>query len=287
MAFEVDDVEHAGRTLPGVSGAVIHALVALIRSNSGDAGVAQALALASEERSFAALGDTRRWTPLEDAVALFAAGALVTGDNAIALHVGGDLLWAVDSSDLAARIRSLDSPETAMQHVGTLIEGFEGAAEALALDVAPGQALVLVTPVEGGTRHAHLCELTRGFLTELPTLFDREPATVSEHECAARGGRACRYQLRWEDAAWPAARERDTGPTATGETSTAGADRAWTQGSDAGGDLWPDFAVEQPESRMAHGERKQRQHRTRSRRPGRGGIRRDRAARALRGARAL
>jgi len=210
MAFEVDDVEHAGVTFPGVSGAVVHALVALIRAESGDAGVAQALALAGDERSFAALGDTRRWTSLERAVALFAAGALVTGDGAIALHVGGDLLWAGDGTDLAVRIRSLDSPETAFRHAGALIGQFEGATDAVALEVAPGRALIQVSPLEGPTRHAYLCELTRGFLAEMPTLFDREPATVSEHECAARGGRACRYELRWQDGTWTDTVGRDT-----------------------------------------------------------------------------
>jgi diguanylate cyclase (GGDEF)-like protein len=197
MAFEVDDAEHGRPSLPGVSGTVVHTLVALIRSESGDAGLAQALALAAEERSFPVLGDTKSWTPVEDAVALFAAGGLVTGDGAIALHVGEDLLWAADMADLAMRIRSLDSPEVAFRHVGAVVDQFVGATDATALETAPGRALVEVSPVGGGGRDAHLCELTRGLLTQLPALFDLEPASMSEHECAARGGAACRYELRW------------------------------------------------------------------------------------------
>ena len=56
MAFEVDDVEHAGSPVPGVSGAVVQTLVALVRAESGDAGVAQTLALAAEHRPFPVSG---------------------------------------------------------------------------------------------------------------------------------------------------------------------------------------------------------------------------------------
>ena len=196
MVFEVDDVEHAGAPLPGVSGTVVRALMALVRAQAGDAEVAHALALAAEERSSADGGDTFRWTSLDDAVALFAAAAHVTGDRAIALHVGEELLWTADE-DLARRIRSLDSVEDAFRHVGALVGRFEGATDAVALEVEPGRALVEVAPVGSEVRHAYLCELTRGLLAELPVLFDSQAATVTEHECAARGGRACRYDVRW------------------------------------------------------------------------------------------
>ncbi|MGA2838399.1 MAG: EAL domain-containing protein [Acidimicrobiales bacterium] len=226
MAFEVDDVEHARASLPGVSGTVVHALVALVRSVAGDAGLAQALALAAEDRSFLVLGDAHSWTTVEDAVALFAAGGLVTGDGAIALHVGQDLLWAPDTAALALRIRSLDSPEVAFRHVGAVVDQFIGATDAAALETAPGRALVEVVPVGGGSRHAHLCELTRGLLTELPVLFDLQPASVSEHECAARGGTVCRYELSWV-------------PSVTSDREVGG----WI---DVAPHERPDYATEQP-----------------------------------------
>jgi diguanylate cyclase (GGDEF)-like protein len=198
MAFEVDDVEHAGSSLPGVSGSVVHALVALVRARAGDAGVAQTLALAADERSFPVLADTGRWTPLEDAIALFGAGTLVTDDRAFSLHVGQELLWSEDGGHLVERLRELGSPEIAFRHVGALVERFEGATLAAALEVGTGRALVEVVPVGDSRRDAHLCELTRGFLADVPVVFDGGPATISEHECAARGARTCRYEVRWE-----------------------------------------------------------------------------------------
>jgi diguanylate cyclase (GGDEF)-like protein len=197
MRVAVDGEERPGSPRPGVSGTVIHALVSLIWTEAGEAGVAQALALAAEERSFPILGDADSWTSLADASALFTAGALVTGDGTIALHVGEDLVWTGDEGTLATRLAALGTPEVAVRHVGALVEQFEGAVEAVALEVGPGHALVQVTPA-GGVRHAHLCELTRGLLSELTAAFDREPARVTEHECAARGGRFCRYAMAWE-----------------------------------------------------------------------------------------
>jgi diguanylate cyclase (GGDEF)-like protein len=230
MAFEVDDVEHAGASLPGVSGSVVQALVSLVRSEAGDTGLAQALALAAEERSFAVLGDAHRWTGLDDAVALFAAAALVTGDAAIALHVGQELLWTGDGAELAGRLRALDTSEDAFHHVGALVDHFEGATDAVAVEVAEGRALVLVTPTGGGLRNAHLCELTRGLLGELPNVFDSRSTSVTEYECAARGGTACRYEVRWQDAG-----------TAARSTVPAGHTTVGTEF-----DAWPDYAVEQP-----------------------------------------
>jgi diguanylate cyclase (GGDEF)-like protein len=225
MRFEVDDVEHAGASRPGVSGAVVQALVQFVRDEAGDAGLAQALALAAEQRSFAVLGDTHRWTPLDDAVALFAAAGLVTGDTAVALHVGEELLWTGPGRELADRIRSLDSVGDAYRHVGALVDRFAGATDAVALEVGAGRALVQVTSVDGDARHAHLCELTRGFLGELPALFGSESGAVVEHECAARGGRACRYEVRWHEAdaggGAPTA-ERTRAATGTGPTYPVG-----------------------------------------------------------------
>ena len=229
MAFEVDDVEHAGASLPGVSGSVVQALVSLVRSEAGDAGVAQALALAAEDRSFAVLGDADRWTRMDDAVALFTAAALVTGDPAVALHVGEELLWTGDGARLAERLQSLGTCEDAFRHVGALVQHFEGATDAVALEVEPGRALVEVVPAEPGGRHAHLCELTRGLVGELPSLFDSRSTSVTEHECAARGGNACRYEVRWPVA------EEATASDPSGRT---------TDEPDA--DPWTDYTVEHP-----------------------------------------
>ena len=44
----------------------------------------------------------------------------------------------------ARRLAGLGSPEVAVRHIGAWIERFEGATEAVALEVGPGRALVEV-----------------------------------------------------------------------------------------------------------------------------------------------
>lgn len=197
MTVEAGHVERAGAARHGVSGAVIQVLLSLVRSEAGESGVAQALALAGEERSFPTLGDVTTWTPAPAALALFNAAALVTGDSAVGLHVGEEVLWTRDATNFAGRVLSLGSPEVVLNHVGSLIGQFDATSEAVALEVADDHALVQVSPVDGEGRNAHLCELTRGLLAELPTLFGLGPAMISERECAARGGRSCRYAVTW------------------------------------------------------------------------------------------
>jgi len=97
---------------------------------------------------------------------------------------------------MAARLTALGTLEVAVHHVGALVEQFEGATEAVAIEVGPGHALVEVAPLVD-TRHAHLCELTRGLLSELMAMFDQTSGRIDEHECAARGGRFCRYAMTW------------------------------------------------------------------------------------------
>ncbi len=215
MTVEVGHGERAGTVHHGVSGAVVHVLLSLVRSEAGEAAVAQTLALAGDQRSFRALGDTTAWTPAPAAIALFNAAALATGDRAVGLHVGEEILWTRDAAGFVAHVRSLGSPQAALEDVGALLGHYDATSEAVALEVGDDHALVQVSPVAGASRHAHLCELTRGLLTELPTLFGRDPALISERECSARGGRFCRYALTWEPAERPDPTERPDAEDAT------------------------------------------------------------------------
>src|ERR1700722_4093952 len=174
-----------------VSGVVVHVLINLVHDLKGDVGVAQALAMAGEGRSFAALADMGNWSSLEETVALFNAAALVSGDGAVGVHVGEKLLYVADASGLVDRFRALDSPETAFKHIEPLAGHFDATSEAVAVEVAADHALIQVLPFSTEGRHAHLCEMTRGLLTQVPALYGRGPALISESECSARGGRYC------------------------------------------------------------------------------------------------
>ena len=199
MSIDVADVRQEAGSGRDVSGSAVHVVIGMVRAHSGDVGVAQALALAGERRSFTELADPTRWSSLAETVALLNAAALVTGDGAIGLHVGEVLLFTPEGTRLrrSAPGPRLD-PEAALQHIEPVIDHFETTSSAGAVEVAPDHALVEVVPKHRQPRHAHLCELTRGLLAQIPALFDLEPALITETECAARGGRRCLYALSWE-----------------------------------------------------------------------------------------
>jgi diguanylate cyclase (GGDEF)-like protein len=199
MSVEVDEEDGAIGRRGEVSGVVVHVLIGLAHEHGGERGVARALALAGEGRSFTTLGDVGIWSSLEETVALFNAVALVTGDPAIGLHVGERLLETPEGSGFVDRLHGLDGAEDAFKHIQPIIRRYDAACEAAALEVASDHALVRVRPVSTERRHAHLCEMTRGLLSRLPVLFGGSPALITEAECAARGGRNCLYALSWEE----------------------------------------------------------------------------------------
>ena len=169
-----------------VSGVVVHVLISLVNEYNGDIGVAQALALAGDDRSFTSLRDRKAWGSLEETVSLFNAATLVTGDGTVGLHVGEALPTIPDDTGFVSRFRALGSPEEAFKHISPFVAHFDATCEAAALEVAVDHALVQVDP-HAGERHAHLCEMTRGLLSRVPALFGLEPALITEIECSARG----------------------------------------------------------------------------------------------------
>jgi diguanylate cyclase (GGDEF)-like protein len=199
MTVEVEQTSGRAGSRRDVSGAVINVLIGLVHAVRGDVGVAQTLALAGERRPFTQLGDLSAWSSVDETAALFNAAALVTGDGAVGLHVGEELLAPPDGTGFVDRIVALGSVEVAMKHVAALLAHFETASRAAPLEVAADHALVLVSPRGSEPRNAHLCEMTRGLLSQIPVLFDRDPALITEPECSARGGRHCLYAMSWDN----------------------------------------------------------------------------------------
>ncbi|HEX3981490.1 MAG TPA: diguanylate cyclase, partial [Acidimicrobiales bacterium] len=145
------------------------------------------------------LGDAARWSTLSQAVALLNAAALATGDSAIGLHTGEALLFVPEERERSDRLRTLGSVPEVLVRFGSVIEQFERASETTVLETATDHALIEMVPRGGEARHAHLCEMSRGLLSQVPTLLGLGSALVTETECSARGGRRCLYAISWED----------------------------------------------------------------------------------------
>ncbi len=240
MSIDVADVTHEVGDSHDVSGSAVHILMGLVHAHRGEAGVVQVLALAEDHRPFAELADPTRWSSLTRTVALLNAAALVTGDGAIGFHVGQVLLFAPDGRQFADRLRALGSTGGVMEKVGGVLGHFEATSATTTLELAGDHALVEVAPRRPEQpRHAHLCEMTRGVLSQIPALFDRPPALITETECSARGGRRCLYAISWE--------AQDAEPE-----GLAAARQAPGRGAAAGGASEPDATAGGPPGSVAH-----------------------------------
>jgi diguanylate cyclase (GGDEF)-like protein len=196
------DTEFGGPTRSNdVSGAVTATLVRLVRSLTGDGGVLQMLALAGEFRSGETLERLETFSSHRQMVTLFHAAAQVTGDGAIGLHTGEELVRQYLGTEVERRFVALGSTSAMVVNLTESVPHLTTSVASQAVDVGDTYAKVkVITPTTVG-RHLHFCEFTRGFLSQAPVAFGSDPATVIETECQARGGRFCLYVLSWTEPA--------------------------------------------------------------------------------------
>jgi len=185
-----------------ISGAVTAVLVRYVRSRTGSAGLEQLMALAGEGRALEELEDPASWSPHDAAVALFQAGARITGDPMIGVRVGEEMLRQHDGTELANRLRALGSPAALLHNVTAATERFNTVATVEPLEVGEAHAVVRSTARPGHVRNRHLCDFTKGILSQVPVLFGLIPAVITESECQAHGGRFCLYSVAWEARQW-------------------------------------------------------------------------------------
>ena len=142
MAFEVDDVEHRRASRPGCRGPSSRRW-SPASAEAGDAGLAQALALAAEERSFA---DARRRRPLDAAWTTpwpcSPPPPWSPGTPPSPCTSARSCCGPATAPTLADRLARSTPSRTPFRHVGAVVDQFEGATDAVALEVGPGRALV-------------------------------------------------------------------------------------------------------------------------------------------------
>lgn len=183
-----------------VSNAVTAVVLRYARLVGGDEGVARVLALAGETRSVEELENSSEWSSAEHATALFVALADVTSDPDVGYRVGEELLKQHRGTEVAAALRSLGSPSEVLRNIASTSSKYSTVTRSTALKIGPSEGLVEHRPVAGFARERHLCDYTKGALTQVSPLFGLPPATVVELECAVEGAERCLYQVSWESA---------------------------------------------------------------------------------------
>jgi diguanylate cyclase (GGDEF)-like protein len=188
-------------------------LLARVQAYGGREAVDELLERAGSPRSADYLCDIVNWVSYDEAIALWRAGAQVTHHPDFAWAVGTDAARRLNSSPIAALMRSLGSPERVYGQIATAATKYSVASRLEAADVGPGFAELIATAADGFPRSAEHCAWSRGLLTQPTILFGLPPAEVEHEECAALGAANCRYRVTWEQQATEAGRESERNTT--------------------------------------------------------------------------
>src|SRR4051794_13521339 len=173
-------------------------LVRRIRRTLGEEGLNQLLKRAGSARTVAYLDDVTNWISYDEAMALFGAGAELTGDQQIARHVGEETVAQHAGTPVATLMRSLGSPDAIYSAMAQAGSKFTTASVLEAIEVTPGRAVIREHAVEGFERTITHCDWAKGLLSQPTCLFGLPPATVEESTCQARGDEACLYEITWD-----------------------------------------------------------------------------------------
>jgi diguanylate cyclase (GGDEF)-like protein len=186
-----------------VGGATTGALIGYLERTLGGDAVAQVLALAGEARTAEEIVDTTTWSSYEQAVALFRAAAVVSGQADVARSAGEELLRQYAGTEVAALLRSLGSPVEVLRNVAATAPKYSTVTEMEAVEIADGRVVIAARGKAGFTRDPLLCAYTAGVLSQATPLFGLAPASVVEVECQLGGDAQCLFEVTWDAAASP------------------------------------------------------------------------------------
>jgi diguanylate cyclase (GGDEF)-like protein len=173
-------------------------LIHRVRTVSGEDGVRRLLEEARSPRELAYLEDIANWVSYDELIALWSAGAVVTGDAEFARHAGQDTVRRLGTSGTSTMLRTLGSPEALIERIGVASHRFSVVATLEPVEVRPGYAVVRAFANPGFERHALHCLWTTGMLSQATALFGLAPARVEHEACHAAGAQDCLYTLTWD-----------------------------------------------------------------------------------------
>jgi diguanylate cyclase (GGDEF)-like protein len=180
-----------------ISCSMASTLVRHVRRRAGEDGVQEILRRAGVEYTPEYLDDVANWIWHEEAIALLVAAAEVLGNEHIGLDVGEETVRQHAGTPVATLMRSLGSPEAIYEQLTVGVSKFSTVTE-MVPEVEPGRAVVRASSRNGYARHPHMCDWTKGLLSQPPVLFGAAPAAVEESTCQARGGDCCLYTVTWD-----------------------------------------------------------------------------------------
>src|SRR3954462_5948140 len=150
---------------------------------AGDEGVQEVLRRTGVPYTAAFLDDVANWIWYEEAIAIFEAGAELTGEPRIGLRAGEQAVRQHAGTQVATLLRSLGSPEAILEQCALVATKFSTVTTMRTVELAPGRAYVLAEVRPGITSHRLMCDFRIGLLATPTELFGLPPGRVEEKRC--------------------------------------------------------------------------------------------------------
>src|SRR5215212_8616471 len=173
---------------------MVSSMLRQVRTALGTGAVEQVIRMAGVPYTADHLDDVGNWIWYEEAIALFEAGAEITGDPKIGLRAGELSLRQHAGTAVATLLRSLGSPEAVLEQTALVATKFSTITQMLPLEVAPGRATVAAVARPGFDSHRLFCDFRIGLMAQTTALFGLPVAQVEETACRLRGDAQCRYE---------------------------------------------------------------------------------------------
>ncbi len=197
-----DEVIGQADTKHEVSGLMSRSIVRYLRREYGDQAVQSLIEVTGEDRSLSELEDQTSWSSYERCCALLDGAVKVTNDNSIGRKIGEYIITDYDTTEITDLLRALGNPAECFRNMSRVSTKFTTVGPMDAFEVGEAHAVIKCEVNQGYRRHVQDCEMTKGVISQVPVLFDLVPATITESECQAQGGRYCLYSVAWEQGQW-------------------------------------------------------------------------------------
>jgi diguanylate cyclase (GGDEF)-like protein len=186
------------RALGQIGCSMVSLLLRQVHAMRGAEGVDEVIRMAGVDYSPAFLDDVSNWIWYEEAIAIFEAGAELTGDSRIGLRAGEQAVRQHAGTQVATLLRSLGSPEAILEQCALVATKFSTVTTMRTEELAPGRAHVVAEARPGVASHRLMCDFRIGLMSTPTELFGLPPARVEETRCRLRGDKSCEYQITWD-----------------------------------------------------------------------------------------
>ena len=180
------------------SGATTGGLLRYVRTQAGDAAVAEVVRRAGVRAEPAELDDQSRWWSYDTRIRLFAAATEVLDDPDTMFKVGAAALHSGLAHGLVILLRAMGSPRQVIRKLPRAVAKFSTTSTMEVVESGATSATITFR-LHAGYTHSRLdCRYAQGLLTTVPTVFGLPPAQIVHDECESDGFVACIYHLTWE-----------------------------------------------------------------------------------------